>query len=75
MYSRVNYTIVGMFVVLFGAGMVWFAFWFAKYDLQDEFDIYKLEMGDPVAGLYIDSNETFRGVYVGGVCDIRIITQ
>ena len=27
MYSKVNYTIVGIFVILFGAGMVWFAVW------------------------------------------------
>jgi phospholipid/cholesterol/gamma-HCH transport system substrate-binding protein len=75
MYSRVNYTIVGIFVVLFGAGMVWFAFWLAKYDLQEEFDTYKLEMHESVAGLSIDSNVKLRGVDIGSVSAIRINPQ
>ncbi len=72
MYSRVNYTIVGIFVLFFGAGMVWFAFWLAKYDLQEEFDTYKLEMSDSVAGLSIDSNVKLRGVDIGSVSKIQI---
>ena len=75
MYSRVNYTIVGIFVVLFGAGMVWFAFWLAKYDIQEEFDTYKLEMHESVAGLSIDSNVKLRGVDIGSVSAIRINPQ
>jgi phospholipid/cholesterol/gamma-HCH transport system substrate-binding protein len=75
MYSRVNYTIVGIFVLIFGAGMVWFAFWLAKYDLQEEFDIYKLEMHESVAGLSIDSNVKLRGVDIGSVSAIRINPQ
>ena len=75
MYSRVNYTIVGIFVLIFGAGMVWFAFWLAKYDLQEEFDTYKLEMHESVAGLSIDSNVKLRGVDIGSVSAIRINPQ
>ncbi|WP_373028200.1 MlaD family protein [Sulfurovum sp.] len=75
MYSRVNYTIVGIFVLFFGAGMVWFAFWLAKYDLQEEFDTYKLEMYDSVAGLSIDSNVKLRGVDIGSVSKIQINPQ
>ncbi len=75
MYSRVNYTIVGIFVLLFGAGMVWFGFWLAKYDLQEEFDIYKLEMYESVAGLSIDSNVKLRGVDIGSVSKIQINPQ
>ena len=72
MYSRVNYTIVGIFVLLFGAGMVWFAFWLAKYDLQQEFDTYRLEMKESVAGLSIDSDVQLRGVEIGRVSKIQI---
>jgi phospholipid/cholesterol/gamma-HCH transport system substrate-binding protein len=75
MYSRVNYTIVGIFVLLFGAGMVWFAFWLAKYDLQEEFDTYKLEMKESVSGLSIDSNVQLRGVNIGSVSKIQINPQ
>ena len=72
MYSKVNYTIVGIFVLLFGAGMVWFAFWLAKYGLQEEFDTYRLEIYDSVAGLSIDSNVQLRGVNIGSVSNIQI---
>lgn len=72
MYSRVNYTIVGIFVLIFGAGMVWFAFWLAKYDLQQEYDTYRLEMKESVAGLSIDSNVQLRGVEIGSVSMIQI---
>jgi len=72
MYSRINYTIVGIFVLLFGAGMVWFAFWLSKYDIKDEFDLYKLEMHESVAGLSVDSNVKLRGVNIGSVSVIQI---
>jgi len=72
MYSRVNYTIVGIFVLIFGAGMVWFAFWLAKYDLQQEFDTYRLEMKESVSGLSIDSDVQLRGVEIGRVSKIQI---
>ena len=75
MYSKVNYTIVGIFVLLFGAAMVWFAFWLAKYGLQEEFDTYRLEMKDSVSGLSIDSNVKLHGVNIGKVRKIQINPQ
>lgn len=75
MYSKVNYTIVGIFVLLFGAAMVWFAFWLAKYGLQEEFDTYRLEMKDSVSGLSIDSNVKLHGVNIGKVSKIQINPQ
>lgn len=72
MYSKVNYTIVGIFVLLFGAGMVWFAFWLAKYGLQEEFDTYRLEMKESIAGLSSDAKVKLHGVNVGRVSKIQI---
>ncbi|HSR73798.1 MAG TPA: MlaD family protein [Sulfurovum sp.] len=72
MYSKVNYTIVGIFVLLFGAGMVWFAFWLAKYGLDEEYDTYRLEMRESIAGLSIDSNVKLHGVDIGRVIKIQI---
>ena len=72
MYSKVNYTIVGIFVLLFGAAMVWFAFWLAKYGLEEKFDTYRLEMKESVAGLSIDSNVKLHGVNIGKVDTIQI---
>ena len=75
MYSKVNYTIVGLFVLLFGIAMVWFAFWLAKYGLDEEFDTYRLEIKESVAGLSMDSNVKLNGVNVGSVSEIRINPQ
>lgn len=72
MYSKVNYTIVGIFVLIFGVGMVWFAFWLAKYGLDEEYDVYRLEMKESVAGLSIDSNVKLHGVNIGRVVKIQI---
>ena len=72
MYSRVNYTIVGIFVLLFGAGLMWFAFWLAKYGIHREFDTYKLHMIESVSGLSKDSIVKLRGVDIGRVSEIRI---
>ncbi len=72
MYSRVNYTIVGIFVLLFGVGLVWFAFWLAKYGIHREFDTYKLYMTESVSGLSKDSIVRLRGVDIGRVSEIRI---
>ena len=72
MYSRANYTIVGIFVLLFGAGLVWFTFWLAKYGMHREFDTYKLYMTESVSGLSKNSVVKLHGVDVGRVSAIRI---
>ena len=72
MYSRVNYTIVGIFVLLFGAGLVAFTFWLAKYGIKSEYNLYKLQMTESVSGLSKDSTVRLRGVDVGRVSEIRI---
>jgi len=72
MYSRVNYLVVGIFVVLFGIGLVWFAFWLGKYDLREQYSTYRLEISESVSGLSVDSNVMLRGVDIGRVSAIRI---
>jgi len=72
MYSRVNYTIVGIFVLLFGAGLVAFTFWLAKYGIQSQYALYKLYMKESVSGLSKDSTVRLHGVDVGRVSEIRI---
>jgi len=72
MYSKVNYTIVGIFVMLFGTGLVLFFFWLAKYGFHQEYKQYKLYMTESVAGLSKDSVVKLRGVDVGHVSEIRI---
>ena len=75
MYNKINYMVVGIFVLVFGAGMIWFAFWLAKWGLQDEYDIYKIEIKESVSGLSEDASVKIRGVDVGRVQTIRINPQ
>ncbi|NOR55950.1 MAG: MCE family protein [Sulfurovum sp.] len=72
MYSKVNYTVVGIFVLLFGAGMAFFAFWLAKYGLEESYYTYRVEMKESIAGLSKDSSVKLHGVDVGRVSEIRI---
>ena len=75
MYNKINYMVVGIFVLVFGAGMIWFALWLAKWGLQDEYDIYKIEIRESVPGLSEDASVKIRGVDVGRVQTIRINPQ
>jgi len=72
MYSRVNYTIVGLFVLLFGIGMVVFSFWLAKYGFKQHYKTYKIYTTESVSGLSKDSVVKLHGVDVGRVKEIRI---
>jgi len=74
-YSRVNYTIVGLFVLLFGIGMVAFSFWLAKYGFEQHYLTYKIYTTESVAGLSKDSVVKLHGVDVGRVKEIRIDPQ
>ncbi len=72
MYSRVNYAAVGLFVLLFGVGLIAFAFWLAKFDSQEAWDTYKMYFTESVTGLSKDATVKLRGVDVGRVAAIRI---
>ncbi len=67
MESRVNYTLVGLFVVLLASGLIIFAFWLGKYGGQQQADYYHVYMKESVAGLSTDSSVKYRGVDVGVV--------
>lgn len=75
MYSRINYTAVGIFVLVLSIGLVGFAFWLAKYNLVESYDVYKLKMNESVAGLSKDSRVMFRGVTIGRVSEIKINSE
>ncbi len=72
MESRTNYTVVGIFVLLFSAGVVFFAFWLGKYGFNDEYDFYKVYTTESVSGLSVDASVKYRGVDVGSVDKISI---
>lgn len=72
MYSRINYTMVGLFVLLMGAGMLMFGFWLAKYGFEQKYQYYVIYFDEPVDGLTIDSSVKLNGVDVGKVVTIEV---
>lgn len=73
MESKVNYTAVGIFVLIFASSLIAFAFWLGKYN-QDEgaYHNYHLYITESVSGLSPEAAVKFNGVDVGKVESIRI---
>ena len=72
MESRINYTIVGVFVVLLLAGLVGFVYWLGKYGYKQEYDYYYVYMVESVSGLSAEASVKYRGVDVGIVEKMRL---
>ena len=72
MGSNVNYVLVGLFVALFGAGVVGFGWWLAGHSGDQQFDDYLVYMDESVAGLSVDAAVKYRGVNVGTVAAIDL---
>lgn len=72
MESKINYTLVGMFVVLLTAGLIGFAYWLGKYGGRQEYDSYLVYMSESVAGLSTDASVKYKGVTVGTVEQLSI---
>lgn len=72
MESRINYIIVGSFVILFTLGLILFVFWLGKYSDEGDYRYYKVHMKESVSGLSNDASVKYRGVDVGTVESIMI---
>jgi phospholipid/cholesterol/gamma-HCH transport system substrate-binding protein len=72
MESKVNYTAVGLFVVLLGALLGGLGWWLATGGKQAATSPYLIYATDNVSGLKTDSNVLYRGVTVGKVASIAI---
>ncbi len=72
MESKVNYTIVGLFVVLLTTGLLGFAYWLAKHGGGEEYSLYRVYMSESVAGLTTDASVKYRGVEVGTVTRMEL---
>ena len=72
MESRINYTIVGLFLVALTAALFSFAYWLAKNYGQQSYDTYYVHLSESVAGLTVDGSVKYRGVDVGTVVSIEL---
>jgi len=72
METRASHILVGSFVLAFLAGLVAFAIWIAKVDLDAEYIDYDIYFDDTVSGLYKRSIVYYSGIPVGDVRDITL---
>ncbi len=72
METRASHIIVGGFVLTFLAGLVAFAIWIAKVDLDAEYIDYEIYFEGTVSGLYKRSIVYYSGIPVGDVRDITL---
>lgn len=70
MEPKVNYAVVGAFVVLLGAAVLGIVLWLGKTDYRGIYDRYYVYTQESVAGLSVDSTVKYRGVDVGRVKEV-----
>ncbi|MGB5063689.1 MAG: MlaD family protein [Candidatus Competibacter sp.] len=72
MYSKVNYALVGLFVVLFGVAAVGVSLWLTIGVENKTYDRYRVYFHESVAGLSLKAAVRYRGVQIGQVESIRL---
>ncbi len=73
MYEKINYKLVGLFVIIFSALAIYTAFWLAKSGLSNKnYNNYIAYFSESVDGLNKDSAVKLNGVNVGRVVKISI---
>ena len=73
METKVNYAVVGAFVLVLGAALVAGILWLASGGgFQQKYDLYLALVGESVSGLNLNAPVKYRGVDVGKVKDIRL---
>lgn len=70
MEPKVNYMIVGLFVVLLGVALLAGILWLSRTDYRGVYDRYYTYMTESVSGLSTDASVKYRGVDVGRVKEI-----
>ncbi|MFK5937782.1 MAG: MlaD family protein [Sulfurimonas sp.] len=72
MNNRVNYTLVGFFVLIGVVLMLGMSYWMLKPANDKETQIYSIFFDESVLGLNLDAPVKFRGISVGKVTRLRI---
>lgn len=72
MEPKVNYVLVGSFVVFLGVAVLVGILWLGKTDYRGSYDRYEAYMKESVAGLSVNSTVKYRGVDVGRIKTIAL---
>lgn len=75
MESRVGYTAVGVFMIVFLALFAAAVFKFGKFGLNSDMDKYRVYVNESVSGLNVEAPVKYRGIVVGNVAQISIHPQ
>lgn len=72
MQSKVNYALVGLFVIILGLSLLGVVFWLTVGGETKTYDRYRVYFRESVAGLNPKATVRYRGVQVGQVESIRL---
>lgn len=72
MESKVNYTVVGLFVLILGIALVMIPLWLSAGFRHQEYDTYAVFMSESVDGLSTNAPVKYNGVSVGYVKSVRL---
>jgi phospholipid/cholesterol/gamma-HCH transport system substrate-binding protein len=72
MDTKVNYTLVGLFVIVLGMALLGVIVWLSNLGNNQKYDHYVVYMNESVSGLTPQASVSFNGVRVGQVSAIRL---
>ncbi len=72
MEPRVNYTVVGLFVIVLAATIIFTVIWLSSGLTGKSYTIYKVYMNESVTGLSVNAPVKYNGVDVGFVKDMKL---
>ena len=72
MERKINYAIVGLFVLVLGGAWLGISLWLTLGDFRTEYTTYRVYMKESVSGLYVDAPVKYRGVEIGKVRTIEL---
>lgn len=72
METRVQYVLVGLFVIVLSAAGVALSLWLAFGDVTTDYRTYRIHMTESVSGLYRDAPVRYHGVEVGKVRALKL---
>ena len=72
MDTKVNFTLVGLFVILLGATAIILILWLTTMQYSETYDTYLIYMHEEVSGLSVQSPVRYNGVKVGYVQSIEL---
>jgi phospholipid/cholesterol/gamma-HCH transport system substrate-binding protein len=70
--KKINYAMVGLFVIVLGGTWVAISLWMALGDFSTQYTTYRVYMDESVSGLYVDAPVKYRGVEIGKVRSIKL---